>query len=847
MPPITDALGGNENIFSAATGLISAPQIQSLFPPTKIPAQYNVTDGTAYEMGLQFKSAKDGQIQSIRYWKAAGETGAHVGKIWSSSGQLLASVTFTNETTAGWQEQTLASPLTIQANTTYTVSVNANSYYVATVDELAAPLTKGALSTVLGVYGSPGTRPITQAFRNSNYYRDVVLVTAGDPNNQLGAVNLGGAAIENQTLTATATDGDGITSGSAIFYQWQQSSDNGITWSNIVGETDKTLRLDDVYIGKQTRVKVSYTDALNHPETVFSSATTAVVNVNDAGHNLLKGSATTGHALTANIADEDGLSGVTIAYQWQQSSDNGATWSNITGATNRTLALDTTLLSKQVRAEAIYTDAHNTAEDIFSLGVGVADKNPIVLENEKTGTTAWKITDLATNNEIAGYASATSVNKGEALPIKVSLAQAGQYQIDVYRLGYYGGTGGRLVTSSGSLNGSAQAGPSIDSATRLVEYHWGTSYTLNVGNDWTSGLYMVKLTDITTGKESQIPFTVRDDSRPAEVGFQDSATTAEAYNNYGGYNLYGSTVPGGQAAYKVSFDRPLAQTNNTDAYNGMLTWEYNMARWMESQGYDVSYYSNIDVSINPLQLYSQNTFLSVGHDEYWSMEMRNNVEQARDNGTNLGFFSANTAYWRVRFEPSSTGEANRVMVAYKNNWALDPMAQNDLSEATTVFRSPILNRPENALLGVMYIGDYGSRVYDGFNFVVNNSSDPYYANTGLQNGDTLQGLVGYEWDAVVNNGFTPSGLVTLSQSPVSPVGGLPSLPPGTNIYISNAARYTAASGAKVFAAGSIQWMWGLDSDNVTNPRTDPRAQQVAVNVLADMGAKPQTPSPNIVV
>jgi hypothetical protein len=280
-----------------------------------------------------------------------------------------------------------------------------------------------------------------------------------------------------------------------------------------------------------------------------------------------------------------------------------------------------------------------------------------------------------------------------------------------------------------------------------------------------------------------------------------------------------------------------------------------MTRWLESQGYDVSYYTNVDVSINPLLLYSQKTYLSVGHDEYWTMEQRNNVEQARDNGINLAFFSANSAYWQVRYDASSSGQANRVMTVYKDssgkgiNPTLDPIAATNPTAATTLFRSPQVNRPENSLLGVGYIGDIGANVYGGFDYVVSNASDPYYAYTGLQDGDILTGLVGYEYDGLLNNGLTPPGLVVLSQSPVSSsgLGILGLLPPGTNDTISNAVKYTALSGAKVFSTGSIQWVWGLDSDGVINPRVDPRAQQIAVNIFADMGAKPRTPSAGIVL
>ncbi|PPJ63631.1 N,N-dimethylformamidase beta subunit family domain-containing protein [Cuspidothrix issatschenkoi] len=608
---------------------------------------------------------------------------------------------------------------------------------------------------------------------------------------------------------------------------------------------------------------------------------------------FLRGSATVGHYLTAGIFDNDGLSltGVTINYQWQQSVNGN--WIDIVGETAQSLTLTNSLLRQQVRVLASYIDALNSGKYVTSSGVTVAAQNAIVLENQKAGTTAWKITNLATNDEIAGYGDATSINKGQALNLKISLAQAGQYRLDVYRLGYYGGKGGRLITSVTDLNGVTQADPSITNAsTNLVECKWNTSYTLQTGTDWTTGLYLVKLTDSGTGKQNYIQFVLRDDNRPADLGFQDAVATAQAYNNYGGYSVYDATSIGGKRAYQVSFDRPYAAANlgltNTDGYNcnNMLTWEYNMTRWLESQGYDVSYYTNLDASTNPLQLYSYNIFLSVGHDEYWSLDERNNVEQARDNGINLAFFSANTAYWQVCFDPSSSGQANRVMTIYKDisgigtAASIDPIAQTNPLAATTLFRSPEVNQPENALLGVGYVLDHGN-IYRGYDFVVSNAADPYYANTGLKNGDKLRGLVGYEWDALLSNGFTPPGLVVLSQSPVRSNSILPPLPPGTNPNISNAVRYTAASGAKVFSTGSIQWVWGLDSDwvvsplvesvswfrriknwlgrmkklwifglnspQVTNPRVDSRAQQIAVNVFADMGAKPQTPSVGIVL
>jgi hypothetical protein len=859
----TDALGGSENIFSNPTTTISAfSPSQSLFT-TQTPVTLNATDGSGsagdYELGMEFQSAKAGTISSIRYYKAASETGTHIGKIWSSTGQLLASVTFTNETGSGWQQQALATPLTIAANTKYVVSVNANQYYVATSNGLATTLTNGDISAVAdgsnGVFNTTPSAFPTQSWNNSNYFRDIVFTAlAPNPNNILGTVTINGTVTEDQTLTAAIVDPDGV--GTLVNYQWQQSTDNGVNWLNIAGATAQTLTLGDNQVAQSIRVKANYIDLLGTSETVFSTATNPVVNVNDVGLSILRGSSTITGSLLATVLDDDGLTGSTINYKWQQLL--GSVWSDITGATQKTLNLGSSFLGLQVRSAVSYTDAHNTFETIFSSGTTVTQFNPIVLENQKAGTTAWAIDDAnQATTEIVGYGDATSINKGQAINLKVSLAQAGQYQIDVYRLGYYGGAGGRLVTTVTGLNGVAQAEPTINPSTKLVEYNWNTSYTLQTGSDWTSGLYFAKLTDSTTGKQNYIQFTLRDDNRPSDIGFQDAISTAAAYNNYGGYSVYDFNSSGGRA-YQVSFDRPFQYNTSaaSEQFNNTLTWEYNMTRWLESQGYDVSYYTNLDVSINPLQLYSQKTFLTVGHDEYWSMDERNNVQLARDNGINLAFFSANTGYWQVRYEASTSGQANRVMTVYKDSSgvgsypSIDPIAQSNPIAATTLFRSTLVNRPENALLGVAYIGDWGAgNVYNGLDYVISNATDPYYANTGLQNGDRLVGLVGYEWDAVLNNGFSPAGLVVLSASPV-PSGGLTPLgllPPGTIDTISNSVRYTAASGAKVFSTGSVQWVWGLDSDRVTNPRVDVRAQQIAVNVFADMGAKPQTPSAGIFI
>lgn len=154
---------------------------QSVFT-TQVPS-FEFSDGIPYELGMKFQSTKPGQITAIRYWQAASEVGVHVGKLWTESGTLLASVTFADETQFGWQQAALSTPLNIAANTTYVVSVNANSFFSDTYDQLATPIVNNDLSSVAdgnnGVYGSPDSFPIN-SYRNSNYFRDIVFTATAD-------------------------------------------------------------------------------------------------------------------------------------------------------------------------------------------------------------------------------------------------------------------------------------------------------------------------------------------------------------------------------------------------------------------------------------------------------------------------------------------------------------------------------------------------------------------------------------------------------------------------------------------------------------------------------------------
>ena len=484
-----------------------------------------------------------------------------------------------------------------------------------------------------------------------------------------------------------------------------------------------------------------------------------------------------------------------------------------------------------------------------------AQTPPVVTENLKAGTSTWALTKPALSGEIEGYASLTSVNRGGTIKLFVNTSEP-SYTINIYRMGWYGGLGGRQVAGPITQTGTKQTIPAPDT-NNTVDCNWINPYTLTIPNsadptDWCSGYYLAKLTSSTTGSQAYIIFVVRDDSRASKLLAQSSVNTYQAYNTWGGHSLYSFQSPNGRAN-KVSFNRPYALNSNPQlAYgNGAAEflvgsdggppggWEYCMVRFLEREGYDVTYCTNVDVHANPSLLRSHKGYLSVGHDEYWSLEMRQNVTAARDAGVSLGFFSANTAYWQVRLESSqATGDANRIVTCYKyfptdyigtdsqDPYFLDSDPSND-NQITIRFRDTLAGSsrvasPEEALIGVMY--DYGADDANN-DMVITNASSWVFANTGLKNGDHIPYVVGYECDRAQGNG--PAGLTILAHSPYT--GNT-----FTGSGFSDMTIYQAASGATVFATGSIQFAWALDDFEVPSlrfTRLSPAAQQMTRNLL----------------
>lgn len=486
--------------------------------------------------------------------------------------------------------------------------------------------------------------------------------------------------------------------------------------------------------------------------------------------------------------------------------------------------------------------------------------NPIVCENSKPGTDPdeWDIWPGAGDDSIQGFATDISVDGGDRIDFKID-TDARNYDIDIYRTGWYQGLGARFITSVPVDVALPQRQPECQSdlTTELYDCgNWAVSAHWNVPTDATSGVYIAKLTRADTGGASHITFIVRDDDSHSELVFQTADPTWHAYNAYGGSDFYQGADHG--RAYKISYNRPFA-TRGQSSRDFYFSSEYAMVRYLEQNGYDVSYIAGVDSDRYGSLLRNHETFLSVGHDEYWSGAQRANVEAARDAGVNLAFFSGNEVYWRTRYEPATAGAATpyRTLVSYKETWSntkIDPTAQWTGTWRDPRFASPANGggRPENSLSGTMYMVNFSDLP---LTVTSEEGKLRLWRNTDLTNLPTgttralAQHTVGYESNEDVDNGHRPAGLVRLSTT----VGAVPEylqdfgnvVKPGTTSH--HITLYRAASGALVFSAGTIQWAWGLDqTHDGDGAPADARMRQATMNLLADMGAQPRTPASGLV-
>jgi hypothetical protein len=425
--------------------------------------------------------------------------------------------------------------------------------------------------------------------------------------------------------------------------------------------------------------------------------------------------------------------------------------------------------------------------------VGTASGFDIAAENAKPGTTEWKIAPTAVGvaRAVEGYTDKASVTSGESFRLFVSTT-APEFTATAYRFGYYGGTGARQIWQSAPLPGQVQAAPAFETATKTVECHWKPSLTVDTAG-WREGHYLIKLVAVGGSGQRYVPITVRSTDTAGRVILVTGITTWQAYNGWGGYSLYGG--PGGhsQRSRAVSFDRPYDDYNAHDGNGLFFQFDQGMVTFAEQHALPVAYETDLELEASPGLFKNAAAVVLDGHDEYYSLQMRDTLTAARDAGTNLAFLGANAVYRHIRWAPTDLGN-DRLIICYKEA-ATDPMYGTNTLLTTQNWRDSPNPRPENTLTGAYYQCNPVNAsyvVYDPANWIFN--------GTGAKQGSSFPGLIYPEYDRVVDIATTPHPIEVLSHSPLACSG---------HASFQESAYYTVKSGAGVFDAGTMQWVCAL--------------------------------------
>lgn len=456
--------------------------------------------------------------------------------------------------------------------------------------------------------------------------------------------------------------------------------------------------------------------------------------------------------------------------------------------------------------------------------------SPVALENQKPGTPGWATIGVAPGRAIEGY-TVPSALTGETISFHVSAEPEASYRILVYRIGWYGGAGARLVACLPGCDASAGAETRpVPPATSLGLVHagWPASQGLAIPGDWVSGYYLVHylLTSGPYAGNSSVSWLLLREGagRRAPLLVQAGASTWQAYNGWGGGSLYPFNSPGGNRAAKVAFDRPVERQSLKRAFE----WDAPLVMFLERSGYDLAYQADLDTARDPSTLEGRKAILVAGHNEYWAKAVRDGFERARAAGTSLALFGANAAYWQVRYEDDF-----RTLVGYKSA-AWDP--ETDPQLETDLFRALVPPRYECGLMGIQHQGGGLQWAARGDYTVPDGAArDPWLVAAGLAPGDVVMGIVSREVDTIPGHLSAADScgnkLTVLFHRELG----------GDTLGNADAVRFTAPSGAKVFASGSHEFAWGLAEvpgvSEIPRGLVDARLQRFVRAMLDDMLAR----------
>ncbi len=470
----------------------------------------------------------------------------------------------------------------------------------------------------------------------------------------------------------------------------------------------------------------------------------------------------------------------------------------------------------------------------------------IAAENRLPGTRSWRLPGPArliggeARGAIAGYVAEQAISPGQTERVYVRAPGARTVLVQVYRMGWYGGRGGRLELRSARLPLRSQPACTHFYETGLTECDWHPTLSFSIPSWLVSGVYIAKLS-ASNGAQSDCLFVVRA-LHPSPLLVEIPTASYEAYNAWGGDSLYPGGrdrvgVTGTDQGVEVSYDRPYESQTGAGQF---FIREVAMVRFLERYGYPVSYTTIESIDREPDQMIGARALMDVGHSEYWSERDEQAFVAARERGTSLVFISSDTLAWRVRFAPatiasSQAGEPDHVIVAYKEYVAADP----DRAQPTGLFGGG-----GASLTGSVYNGCITPRVrfsipahppvYRYYAWRPDPSLQPawLFAHSGVSASTSIPGIVGYELDQRTSG--TPPGTRTIgtgtvpcqSEDEPSPIRGT----------VADTTLYRALSGALVFATGTLGWEYALSPVPQASPDAprapDPRVVAMTRNLLA---------------
>jgi hypothetical protein len=456
---------------------------------------------------------------------------------------------------------------------------------------------------------------------------------------------------------------------------------------------------------------------------------------------------------------------------------------------------------------------------LLCVAVGTAEaarehKKPLKFKTVRDEVAWWSVPGA--DGAIELYGDRLSVVPGGVVNLKVNSVGGARYDLRLWRLDGTSNGATRIICGARCADrpGVEQPGATIEPVTNEIRAPWSATDSLAIGSDWPSGYYLVQAVldqGPHAGKGAITPIIVKRSPfrPPAKILLEIPMSTAAAYNEWGGRSAYT-----GEWSDVVSLDRPFR--------NGLLGGEYGLLRFLMRNGFDFDVQTDLDTAANPRSLLDYRLVLVGGHDEYWTQSTSDAFYEAKKQGVNLGFFGANIGYWRTRLE-----NGGRSIAIYKQ-------AQRDPLGITGYYRD---THPECQLLGVQHQAGALDWLPGPYTVDPAGAKHKWMRGTGLKAGDQLPGLVSVEvdtmprWQELIGETCPSRPVTVLFRRDMG----------GETLGDARAVTYVARSGARIFSAGSLNFVSALDDlgsrMSGTPSVANPRVQRFVLNMLRGMSGQ----------